>query len=70
MAAMSEISIRCEHCKEWFPSPIQYKDTDHFGTSFLTANRAPCPHCKKSTGCNKENIRVRGPDGGFVGIDA
>jgi hypothetical protein len=70
MAKTTEISIRCQHCKKWFPSPIFLGDSESFDTSVLFANRAQCPHCHKMTECDKENFRVKFEDGGFLGVDA
>jgi len=65
----TEISIRCEHCRQWFPSPIFFGDSESFSTSMLFANKAQCHHCGKMTGCDKENFRARFEDGGFLGSD-
>ena len=59
--------IRCEHCKKWFPSGIQFGTAEAFFTSTLIGNlqRCPNPNCGRMTGCNKENMRFeeRHPDG-------
>ena len=67
MSITTDISIRCLHCQTWFPSPIWFDDSESFDTSILFANQAQCPHCKKMTGCNKENFLARFKDGGFLG---
>ena len=67
MSKTTEISILCLHCQTWFPSPIWFDDSESFDTSILFANQAQCPHCKKMTGCNKENFLARFEDGGFLG---
>jgi hypothetical protein len=67
MASTKHISVRCQHCKEWFPSPIFFGDSENFDTSDLYVNTAQCSHCGKMTDCNKENVRVRYVGGGFVG---
>lgn len=69
MARVTEISIRCEHCRKWFPSPIFFGDSESFDTSVLFDNRAQCRHCGRMTGCDKENFRVRFEGGGFLGVD-
>ena len=69
MAKTLEISIRCEHCREWFPSPIFFGDSESFNSSSLFANQAQCHHCNKMTGCDKDNFRVRFEGEGFVGKD-
>jgi hypothetical protein len=69
MSKTTEISIRCEHCKKWFPSPIFMGDSKTFNTTTLFNNKAQCPNCKKMTGCDKENFRARFEDGGFLGND-
>ena len=66
---ISEISIRCQHCREWFPSPIFFKSMATFDSAALLANRAQCSHCLRITGCDKENLRVRFTDGGFLGLE-
>lgn len=67
MSKTIEISIRCLNCQKWFPSPIWFVDSKSFDTSQLFSNQAQCPHCKKMTGCNKENFYARFEDGGFLG---
>ena len=69
MSKTKEISIRCEHCRQWFPSPIFFGDSESFSASILFANKAQCHHCGKMTGCDKENFRARFEDGGFLGSD-
>lgn len=69
MAKTKEISIRCLHCHQWFPSPIFFGDSESFSTATLFANQAQCRHCGKMTGCNKENFRARFEDGGFLGVE-
>lgn len=69
MPEVKELHIRCLNCNEWFKSPIFFGDLDFFDTSTMEGNQAQCPHCGKMTGCNKENMRVRTKDSGFVGKD-
>lgn len=33
----------------------------------MSGNRTDCPYCGTITPCNKVNMRLSGPDGGFVG---
>ena len=70
MAKTTEISIRCQHCRKWFPSPIFMGDSETFNTATLFKNKAECPHCGTMTGCDKENFRARFEGGGFLGNDA
>lgn len=64
------ITIKCLNCDNNFPSPIFMGSWKSFSTSTLIGNKAQCPHCKKLTGCNKENFVARFEDGGFIGNDA
>ncbi len=57
MGKNTTCEIRCLKCGEWFPSGIQFGDAETFFSSTLTGNLQNCPHCKKMTGCNKENMR-------------
>jgi hypothetical protein len=59
--------IRCEHCQQWFRSPIGFGSAEAFFSSTLIGNKAQCRHCGKMTGCNKENMRWRADDEGWVG---
>ncbi len=69
MSKTKSIEIRCEHCREWFPSPILFLNSKSFDTARLFSNTARCPHCRKMTGCDKDNFRARFADGGFLGVD-
>ena len=52
--------IRCQFCRNWFPSGIQFGDEKSFFSSSLIGNRQRCPFCKRMTPCNKENMRFSG----------
>ena len=69
MSKTKSIEIRCQHCREWFASPIFFADSESFDSSLLFGNQAQCAHCGKMTGCNKENFRARFEDGGHMGVD-
>ncbi len=66
MAEMTEISVQCEHCGKWFPYKIGMT-IKTFNSATLFGNTTNCPHCKKMTGYDKENVKVRSTDAGFVG---
>lgn len=63
--------IRCQHCKDWFRSGIQFGSAEAFFTSSLIGNIQVCPFCGRDTGCNKENMRfqVRYPDGKITYVE-
>ena len=69
MAKTLEISILCECCKKWFPSPIFFETSESFEPYVLFGNLARCMHCGEMTSCKEENFRARFEDGGFRGID-
>ncbi len=69
MSKTTEISIRCLHCHEWFPSPIFFANSDSFDTAKLFGNFVQCLNCNKMTSCNKSNFRARFEDGGSMGED-
>jgi len=69
MSEVKEIHIRCLNCHEWFKSPISFGGFRAFDTSTMEGNQVQCSRCGKITGCNKENMRVRAGDQGFVGED-
>ncbi len=69
MSKVKSLEIRCEYCGAWFPSPICCGDDASFDTSTLIGNQVQCAKCGKMSGCNKENMRLRSEDGGFLGID-
>jgi hypothetical protein len=64
---MATCEIRCEHCGTWFKSPIQFGNNEAFFTSTLVGNAVTCRACRRESGCNKENMRFRADDEGFVG---
>lgn len=61
--------IRCQHCEQWFESPIGFGELENFDKSTLSGNQVQCPECQRMTGCNKNNMRVRSKQGGFRGND-
>lgn len=67
MPKVTEVLIRCLNCGEWFNSPISFSELQPFDTATLYGNKAQCQQCGKMTDCNKENIKMRFEDGGFVG---
>lgn len=69
MSQVSQIDIRCGNCQTWFPSSIFLGDSKTFDVSVMYGNQVQCPACKKMTGCNKENMRVRHGEGDFVDYD-
>lgn len=71
MAELKRMELQCLSCKTWFPSPIQFGDSESFESSFLSGNQFGCPVCKSSVPCNKENMRFTRADGkgGWVGKD-
>jgi hypothetical protein len=64
------ITIKCLNCGGKFPSPIFMSPYSSFNTSNLFGNMAQCHHCRKMTGCNKENFVARFEGGGFLGNEA
>jgi len=69
MSKVKEVHVHCAHCGFWIPSPIMFGGEETFNASLLIGNNLQCPKCQKMTNCNKENMRVRYEDGGFVGTD-
>jgi DNA-directed RNA polymerase subunit RPC12/RpoP len=71
MTVTKQTEIHCQHCGAWFPSPIVFGDevTWDDASNELIGNRVQCPSCKKPTPCDRENMRVRFEEGGFVGDD-
>ena len=67
MGKVESIEIQCEHCEAWFPSPIGFGNPGGLDASLLEGNLLLCGNCGEMTSCNKENMRVRTEDGGFMG---
>ena len=67
MSEVGSMQIRCEQCNKWFNSPFFFDYRKAFDTSELEGNTVQCPHCKKMTGYDKDNMGMRWEDdGGFV----
>ncbi|MFA7245373.1 MAG: tyrosine--tRNA ligase [Candidatus Magasanikbacteria bacterium] len=47
--------VVCRHCENKFISPIQFSK-ESFETVTLKGNKTNCPHCKKTTGLDKEDL--------------
>lgn len=65
------VEIKCTNpdCGKWFSSPMFFGDMNSFDSSTLKNNKVDCPYCRTITGCDKENMRIKGDDGGFRGDD-
>jgi hypothetical protein len=68
MAKTKSVEIHCEHCREWFRSPINFGESVSFDTSTLIGNQVQCsnPDCGRMTGCNKASSAAK-PSGGAPG---
>lgn len=64
---MPTCEIRCLHCRTWQKSMFQFGDAETFFDTAMHGNRQQCTACGKVTGSNKENMRFRADDEGFVG---
>ncbi|MFS8083656.1 MAG: hypothetical protein ACMG51_09400 [Ginsengibacter sp.] len=68
-----DVTIKCPHCGQRFPSPIFIRNTAAFESAILSNNATNCPNpkCGKDIDCNKENMSYTLADevGGFVGYD-
>ena len=69
MDNIKTLEIKCTSCEKWFPSPIGISNLETFDSTIIVGNKVSCPHCNNLVDCNKENMRVRGTNGGFQGID-
>ena len=67
MGKVKSVDVRCEHCGKWSRSPFSFGNDESFDANTLIGNQVLCRQCRKRTGCNKENMRLRGEDGRFVG---
>ena len=59
--------IHCPHCHRWFRAPIQFGNPQAFLSSILIGTVVGCSRCGQQTGCDREHVRWRTPDGGLVG---
>jgi len=59
MGHVKRVEIRCEHCRQWFPSRVGFDVDERFDTATLLGVEMDCPKCGQWTGCNKENMQVR-----------
>ena len=66
---INSVEIYCNQCKKWFPAPISFGDFNSFDASILIGNTVECEYHGGMINCNKENMRIRGENGGFKGID-
>lgn len=63
MSDVKQVEIRCQHCRNWFPSSVVIGDDESFDTATLNEADVVCPHCGKPTGTDPANVRVPGEDG-------
>lgn len=69
MNNMKTIEIKCLNpkCTHWFSSPIFFSNIESLDSCSMSGNKAQCPKCGTMTECNKENMRARATNGGFIG---
>jgi len=62
MSGINQVEIRCQHCRNWFPSSVVIGDDESFDTATLNEEVVICPLCGKPTGTDPANVRVPGED--------
>ena len=70
MTAISDVRIRCGHCRAVFPCPVDFADLESLESAIAAGLQATCPSCGQVVNCNKENMMWRHADGSGGGLAA
>jgi len=70
MTAISDVRIRCGHCRAVFPCPVDFAHLESLESAIAAGLQATCPSCGQVVNCNKENMMWRHADGSGGGLAA
>jgi len=70
MTAISDVRIRCGHCRAVFPSPVAFGDIESLESAIASGLQASCPSCGQMVNCNDKNMMWQYADGSGGGLFA
>ena len=68
MSAISDLRIRCGHCRAVFPCPIAFADLASLEAAIAAGLVASCPSCGQTVVCSLQNMMWRNADGSGGGL--
>ena len=70
MTAISEVRIRCGHCRAVFACLGDFSDLESLERAIAAGLLATCPSCGQVVVCSKQNLMWRNKDGSGGGLAA
>jgi len=70
MNEISNVRIRCGHCRAVFASPVAIADIESLESAIAAGLDATCPSCGQVVHCNEKNMMWRNADGSGGGLSA
>ena len=70
MSPISDVRIRCGHCRAIFASPVAFTDLESLEAAVAAGLKATCPSCGQVVDCTMKNLMWRNADGTNGGIAA
>lgn len=70
MSKISDLKIRCGHCRATFPSPESFADLESLQAAITAGLEASCPSCGQVVKCSDKNMLWRNADGSGGGLAA
>ena len=68
MTEISDVKIRCGHCRAVFPCPIAFRDLESLESAIAAGLQASCPSCGQVVICTRKNMMWRYADGSGGGM--
>lgn len=70
MTAISDVRIRCGHCRAIFACPVAFRDLESLESAIAEGLQATCPSCGQVVNCTMKNMMWRNADGSDGGVSA
>ena len=68
MTAITDVRIRCGHCRAEFACPGEFTDKESLDRAIAAGLSASCPSCGQLVNCSEKNLMWRNADGSGGGL--
>ena len=70
MTKISDVKIRCGHCRAVFTGSVAFADMESLESAIAAGLRETCPSCGQVVICDEKNMMWRYADGSGGGLYA